>query len=129
MDLLPPQLRSFDGHPHAKLAAKVMADLAKVGLPAHVVDDADDHSRVNGGVVLYISEPPGKELLVSWYVPDEQRYRARDAQDRPEAMGAVATLTAAMVSVLTAFNYRVRTEYNDRDFPYPFVYLQPDSGS
>ncbi len=62
-------------------------------------------------------------------MPDEHKYRARDAQDRPEAMGAVATLTAAMVSVLTAFNYRVRTEYNDRDFPYPFAYLQPDAGS
>ncbi|WP_432146876.1 hypothetical protein [Streptomyces sp. bgisy084] len=86
--------------------------------------------RRDGGCVGRPSQhPDGTSLLVSWYVPDEHKYRARDAQDHPEAMGAAATLTAAMVSVPTAFNYRARTEYNDRDFPYPFAYLQPDTGS
>jgi hypothetical protein len=94
-----------------------MANLAKVGIPVHIVDDADCHSHVSGGVVLYISEPPGKELLLSWYMPNEEKYSGREVQDRPEAMGAIATLTTTVVSILAAFNHQVRTEYGDCDFP------------
>ncbi|MEF3118923.1 hypothetical protein [Streptomyces chrestomyceticus] len=125
MDLLPPELRSFDGHPLAPLAAKVIADLTKVGIPVHVVDESDDHSHVTGGIALRMSEEPAKELMLYWHVPDEDRYRAEEARERPEVTGAVATLSAAVVSVLLAFDHRVRTVYDDPAFPYPFIWIRP----
>ncbi|MEE1751222.1 hypothetical protein [Streptomyces sp. SP18CS02] len=57
MVLLPPELHSYDGHPLAELAAKVMADLTKVGVVVHVIDDSDDDSHVNGGITLSLVGP------------------------------------------------------------------------
>ncbi|MVO85313.1 hypothetical protein GPA10_11250 [Streptomyces sp. p1417] len=128
MDELPPQLRNMDRHPLTPLAAKVITDLAKVGIPAHVVDNSDDRSHVHCGVVLHLyscpSDPSGQELLLRWYVPDEDGYRGEGARERLEVMGAAATLTAAVVSVLTAFGHRVRTAYEEPNLPYPFIYVQ-----
>ncbi|WP_432088508.1 hypothetical protein [Streptomyces sp. bgisy095] len=124
MVILPPELRSYDGHPLAGLAAKVMADLTQVGIVVHVVDDGGDDSHVNGGVTLTLgSETAGVSL--AWYVPDELPLSQSKTEKREMVFGAAAALTTVVVGVLTNFGHRVRTEFNDPGYPYPYVYVFP----
>ncbi|MFJ3308291.1 hypothetical protein ACIPSA_35480 [Streptomyces sp. NPDC086549] len=124
MDLLPPELRSYDGHPHALLAAAVCADLAKVGVPVYLVDDSDDHSHVAGGLVLRLGVE-GMGVFLSWYVPEEDRLAKAHDSEAATVFGAAAALTTTIVGILAGFGYRVKPEFDNPDFPYPFVYVLP----
>ncbi|MGW0999202.1 hypothetical protein ACWD5V_39245 [Streptomyces sp. NPDC002523] len=120
MVILPPELRSYDGHPHAELAAAVMADLAKVGVPVRVVDlDAED-SHVDAGVSLSL-DGPGPGVSLSWYVPNEVTHSASERKEKEQVFGAAATLTSAVISILTNFGHRVVTRFEDPGYPYPYI--------
>ncbi|MER6715537.1 hypothetical protein [Streptomyces sp. NPDC000877] len=130
MVLLPPELRSRDGHlPLAELAAKVMADLTKTGVVVHVIDDSDDDSHVNGGVTLSLG-PASAGVSLAWHVPNELRMSKSETRQKEVVFGAAAALTSAIISILTNFGHRVRTEFNEPGYPYPLVYvLSPDTGT
>jgi hypothetical protein len=124
MDLLPPELRSYNGHPYAQLAAAVCTNLAKVGVPVYLVDDSDDHSHVAGGLVLRLgTESMG--LFLSWYVPEEVRLTKGQDSETAKVFGAAAALTTTIVGILASFGYRVKPVFDHPDFRYPFVYVLP----
>ncbi|MBC7267411.1 hypothetical protein OOK44_36030 [Streptomyces cellulosae] len=129
MVLLPPELRSYDGHPLAELAARVMADLAKVGVVVHVIDGSDDDSHVNGGVTLSLEGPASAGVSLAWHVPNEVRLSTTEKREKEEVFGAAATLTSAVISILTNFGHRVRTKFNDPGYPYPYIYVLPADSS
>ncbi|WP_089107894.1 hypothetical protein [Streptomyces hyaluromycini] len=85
MVLLPPELRSYDGHPLAELAARVMTDLAKVGVVVHVIDASDDDSHVNGGVTLNIEGPVSDGVSLAWHVPGEAELATSGSGKRSSA--------------------------------------------
>ncbi|MFF2922535.1 hypothetical protein ACFVTP_09035 [Streptomyces celluloflavus] len=127
MALLPPTLRCYDGHPLADLAAQVMSDLFEVGIPVHVIDEKDDHSLVNGGITLHLGEP-SMGVLMSWHVPNEGKHARSKSHAKARVFGSVATLSSAVVSILTNFGYRVRTEFDEADYPYPVISVLPFEG-
>ncbi|MEV5204202.1 hypothetical protein [Streptomyces sp. NPDC053720] len=124
MVILPPELRSYDGHPLADLAAKVMADLTQVGIVVHVIDDDGDDSHVNGGVTLALG-PESAGVSLAWHVPNEHQLSKSATPRREKVFGAAAALTTVVVGVLTNFGHRVRTEFNEEGYPYPYVYVLP----
>lgn len=128
MDLLPPPLRGHDGHPHAKLAAAVFTDLAKVGIPVYVIDDSDDHSHVAGGLVLRLGTPP-MGVFLSWYVPEESRLAKAKTDESAKVFAAAAAMTTTAVGILASFGYYVKTEFSDPTFPYSFIYVLPEPPS
>ena len=120
MTSLPPELRRYDGDPLATLAARVIADLARVGVPAHFIDLDDgavDDSHVVNGIRLSIA---GNELLLGWHLPDELSLKGLE---RNRAFSAAAALTTTVVGILVNCGYQLRTEFADPDFPYPYVYM------
>ena len=129
MVLLPPELRSYDGHPLAELAARVMADLARVGVVVHVIDSSDDDSPVKGGVTLSLEGPASDGVSLAWHLPDELLLSRREESGKEEVFGAVAVLTSAVISILTNFGHRVRTQFHDQGYPYPFIYVLPADSS
>jgi hypothetical protein len=124
MDLLPPALRGYDGHPNARLAAAVITDLAKVGSPVYVVDDSDDHSHVTGGLTLRLNAP-SRGVFLSWCVPNEDRLRGAQTAESAKVFAAAAALTTATLGILATFGHHVTTELSDPAFPYPFIYVLP----
>ncbi|MEE1751221.1 hypothetical protein [Streptomyces sp. SP18CS02] len=52
-----------------------------------------------------------------------------EKREKEVVFGAAATLTSAVVSILTNFGHRVRTEFNEPGYPYPYVYVFPPDPS
>ncbi|MGW5234608.1 hypothetical protein ACWEQU_20505 [Streptomyces nodosus] len=53
------------------------------------------------------------------------RLSKSETPEREAVFGAAAALTSAVISVLTNFGHRVRTELNELGYPYPYVYVLP----
>lgn len=106
-----------------------MADLAKVGVVVHVIDGSDDDSHVNGGVTLSLEGPASAGVSLAWHVPNEVRLSTTEKREKEEVFGAAATLTSAVISILTNFGHRVRTKFNDPGYPYPYIYVLPADSS
>jgi hypothetical protein len=114
-----------DGHPHAELAATVIADLARVGVPVGVVDlGTSEDSHVDAGVALSLGGP-GPGVSLSWYVPGEVAHSESEGKEKEQVFGAAATLTSAVISILTDFGHRVMPRFEDPGYPYPYINVLP----
>ncbi|MEV0227327.1 hypothetical protein [Streptomyces sp. NPDC050704] len=128
MALLPPDLRGFDGHPLAGLAAQVREDLIKVGIPVHVLDDSGRNDHAVNGVTLNLAEGLGYVSL-AWHIPDERHYHGQETVERDRVYNAAVVLTSAVTSVLTTFGHRVSVEFTDPEYVWPFICVTPDNAA
>ncbi len=59
-------------------------------------------------------------VFLSWYVPEEDRLAKAQNSEAATAFEAAA-LTTTVVGILAGFGYRMKSEFDNPDFPYPFV--------
>ncbi|MGW7045760.1 hypothetical protein ACWGDT_24350 [Streptomyces avermitilis] len=111
-------LKSIAGHPLTDFVSEVWSDLNRVGIPVHLVSEAQ---RTCGpdGVDVSVAEDC---LVLTWNVPDEGLHWSCGDDDAGLSY-SVGVLTAALVGVLASRGYHVCSEPADPPFAPPvFVF-------
>jgi hypothetical protein len=122
---LPEPLRPYDGDACADLAARLWADLRRIGISVHVTDGLVPASPVPDGVVMTLN---GDRVSMSWSKPDEGT--RQDGSDQLAAVThAAQILTNALIGILSVQGYRVQTEFPEGHFGSVFWVHLGDPGA